>query len=434
MPDPDSDTSDLRPLEQVRLPPSKSIGNRALLLASLAEGESVFRGFHSQPQPDDVRLMFEALRALNVGNSIQNGDLRIHGGDLHSPSGPISVGEAGTVLRFLLPLAALRCHGQVRFSGAKRLFERPLKPLLDALNAIGAGWRQCENGGLLIPPKVKPGAIDLEIDGTLSSQFISGMALAMAALPNGGILKWTKPPVSLGYVSLTETWLKRFHCQARHSESGFEVPGGSLKPIEVSIPGDWSAAAVFFCASAVMGRSIDVFPLDPGDRQPDAAILPILGKAGASWDFEGDTCHFRGCLNASIQADLIGCPDLAPVLAATAALAPGVSELKGLNTLPHKESDRLQGIVRLVNWLGGKVEKTDFDISIHPGSSPCHSDEPFDTKGDHRMAFAAALGGLRGGGKVLNTGCVSKSFPGFWEAWRQATGRSPDLGGAAKCL
>lgn len=405
----------------VKVPMSKSIANRALILAALAKGRSAIKGFHPALQTDDIRLMFNALCAMNASLTIQGGDLHISGGSFNTPPNPIQAGEAGTVLRFMLPLAALRCPGRVNFCGEKRLFERPLKPLLDALSNMGALWRLEKNELLLIPPEARPDAVDLEIDGALSSQFISGMALAMAGLPGGGVLRWTAPPASLGYISLTKIWLERFGCQARLFDRRFEISGGPLKPISAPIPGDWSAGAVFFCASAILGQKVSVFPLNPLDGQPDAAILPILGKAGSSWNFEGDVCHFSGCLNKGIEADLFNCPDLAPVLAAAAVFAPGVSELNGLNTLPHKESDRLQGIIRLVEWLGGRVERLDFALRIHPAaSSRCHKDEPFDTMGDHRLAFAAALGGARRGGAVLNPGCVSKSFPDFWEAFDDA--------------
>jgi len=425
----------------VRVPPSKSIANRALLLASLAKGVSVFYGFSSRCLPDDILLMFNALRAMNAinANLIQDGDLRVSMASFDGPSSPIQVGEAGTVLRFLLPLVALHCTDSISFSGAKRLFERPLKPLLDALGHLGAVWRHEKSGGVLIPPKLKPKSIDMEIDGSLSSQFISGMAMAMAGLEDGGRLRWTKAPASESYMLLTKTWLERFSCSVVLSDKSLEIPGGELKPISAMIPGDWSAAAIFFCASSILGRGIEVFPLDPIDGQPDMAILSILEKAGSTWHFEGDRCHFAGYLNTGIEANLINCPDLAPILAATAAFAPGFSELKGLDTLQHKESDRLQGIVRLVNWLGGSVEELpNFTVRIHPGTSrgtlatrntdtsfDTTFDTPFDPMGDHRMAFAAALGGLRGGGEVLNPDCVSKSFPGFWEAWRQITGAIP---------
>ena len=402
----------------IELPSSKSIVNRVLTLASLAKGKSTIHNYNLLRHSEDVNTMLNALSALNINLVFNDGDLQITGATLHRASVPIQAASAGAVLRFLLPLVALHCAEPVEFSGSKRLFERPLKPLLDALSSLGAMWRPKSNGGLLIPPKMAPKTVDLEIDPSLSSQFISGMAMAIAGLPNGGILRWTKPPVSQNYLLLTNQWLRCFKCGTRLNKNSLEILNGSPEPISLNVPGDWSAAAVFFCAAAILERKIEIFPLDPQDGQPDTAILPILESVGSSWRFEGEHCHFKGRLNSGISADLIDCPDLAPVLAATAASAPGISELRGLNTLPHKESDRLRGAIDLVKWLGGKAEELpDFSLRIHPAATPSISDEPFDPMDDHRMVFAAAIGTLRSGGAILNPNCVSKSFPNFWEAW-----------------
>jgi 3-phosphoshikimate 1-carboxyvinyltransferase len=340
----------------------------------------------------------------------------------------LDVGAAGTALRFLLPLAALHCKGPVRFIGAKRLFERPLAPLLDALASCGASWGFEAGGGLLTPPAEKPSRADLEIDGSLSSQFASGLAMAAAGLPGGGALMLAGSAASRGYLALTCSLLEAFGCPARLSEGSFVVPGGALRPADVEVPGDWSAAAPFFCAAAVLGRRVEAFPLDPSDGQADRAVLGILGECGSSWAFRGGACVFDGRLERGVQADLSGCPDLAPALAAAAAAAPGPSELRGLGGLPHKESDRLKGIARLVAWAGGRAEGLPGPaLAIHPApvaaatfppGAPA-TPAPFDPHGDHRMAFAAAVCALRNGGEVLDGACVAKSFPGFWEEWRK---------------
>jgi len=404
----------------IELPSSKSILNRILTLASLVNGKSTIYNYNLLHHAEDVHTMQNALSSLNTNFAFHHGDLQITGTTSHIALAPIHAASAGTVLRFLLPLVALHCANPVEFSGSKRLFERPLTPLLNVLNTLGAVWQPKSNGGLLLPPKTAPKNIDLKIDSSLSSQFISGMAMAIAGLPNGGILRWTPPLVSQEYLLLTNQWLRRFKRETCISSNSLEIPNGSLEPISLHLPGDWGAAAVFFCAAAIMDRKVELFPLNPNDGQPDAAILSILESVGSTWCFEGDHCHFEGHLNSGIKADLINCPDLAPVLAATATFAPDVSDLRGLKTLPHKESDRLRGAIDLVKWLGGQaIEMPDYTLKIYPENSTALPvlDEPFDPKDDHRMVFAAALGTLRNGGTILNPNCVSKSFPNFWEAW-----------------
>jgi 3-phosphoshikimate 1-carboxyvinyltransferase len=383
--------------------------------------------------PEDIAAMLVSLRTLGVSAGY-GGDGRLWIGPPPrlSPAGPLDVGAAGTALRFLLPLAALHCRAPVRFVGAPRLFARPLAPLLEALAACGAAWEADAQGGLLAPPSRRPAAVDLRIDATQSSQFISGMAMAAAGLPRGGELHWQGPMASRGYLALTLKVMEKFHPKLR--SDGFmlsmlgperrgqtlAVQGGALRPAEIEIPGDWSAAAPFLCAAAVLGRRVEVAPLHPDDGQPDAAVLEILGRSGSAWEFRKGACVFDGRLEKGIDADLADCPDLAPVLAAAAAAAPGPSELRGLATLPHKESDRLEGMARLIAWMGGSAE-------VHPGpvlrvrpadrAEPMAARAPFDPCGDHRMAFAAAIGSLLNGGRVLDPACAAKSFPGFWSAW-----------------
>jgi 3-phosphoshikimate 1-carboxyvinyltransferase len=230
---------------------------------------------------------------------------------------------------------------------------------------------------------------------------------------------------SRGYLALTRSALEAFGCPARLSGGSFVVPGGVLRPADVEVPGDWSAAAPFFCAAAVLGARVEAFPLDPSDGQADRSVLDILGGCGSSWSFRGGACVFDGRLERDLDADLSDCPDLAPALAAAAAAAPGPSCLRGLGALPHKESDRLEGIARLVAWAGGRAEELPGPaLAIRPRPRPAAALNAsgalnaFDPKGDHRMAFAAAICSLLTGGEVLDRACVAKSFPTFWEEWR----------------
>ena len=399
------------------LPPSKSAANRALVLAFLSMGidgtERVWKGIsqYPRPLPDDIHLMYEALKTLAAS---------------HSPSAApiLQVGAAGTVLRFLLPIVALHRTEPVRFAGSCRLFQRPLTPLLKALARAGASWQTEVDGGLLMPPKLVPDNLEFDIDGSMSSQFISGLAMSVAGLPRGGIIRWKSGVASRHYLHLTKLWLERFGCQTSLNDNSIEIQGGLKHKTQkdeeqTEICGDWSAAAVVFCAAAILEKELEAGPLDDADGQPDAAILKLLKTVGCSWRFDGLRCTFTGRLNGAIDADLFDCPDLAPPLAALAVFAPEVSCLRGLDTLPHKESDRLLGIEKLVEWLGGRTELlSSTSLKIYPLQAVTShksqlAEEPFDPMDDHRLAFAAAIGALKTGGTILNLECVNKSWPTF---------------------
>jgi 3-phosphoshikimate 1-carboxyvinyltransferase len=260
------------------------------------------------------------------------------------------------------------------------------------------------------------------VDARLSSQFLSGLALAAAALPESSLLTWTEV-ASPSYLGLTTQWLRRFGCEAVLEPGQWRIPGGSLAPRNLELPGDWSGAAAFLAAAAVTGRSLRLGPLDPEDAQGDRAMVAILAAAGCEirW-VEAQILEVSGGLQRGLDADLTDCPDLGPVLAALAALAPGRSELRGLHTLPLKECDRLDASAELVRWLGGEAEVIgDHTLRIAPGTASPHR-APFHPRNDHRMAFAAAVGGLRWGGELLDPHCVAKTFPAFWDIWQGMLG------------
>ncbi len=425
------------PLRTVPLPGSKSATNRALLLAALAPGESTLRnGLDSE----DTRWMRGALHDLGIGLEEGLGLWRIQGGSRPNARRALWLGASGTTLRFLLPWLALQAEAPVELTGAERLFERPLEPLLAPLRELGAAWEPKASGGVLHPCPNPPVRLKASVDASLSSQFLTGLALAAAALPEGGELSWDAV-ASPSYLTLTEQWLARFGVTARLEAARYPapqlieaprpsaitvdtwtIPGGQLHPVDLDLPADWSGAAALICAAAVTGRAVELGPLDPDDGQGDRALPQILANAGCGYTWvSGPNLRLWGPLKQGLEADLTDCPDLGPVLAATAALAPGPSRLTGLHTLPLKECDRLDASAELVRWLGGEAEVIgDHTLKITPATgAPDLAREPFNPRADHRMAFAAAVGGLRRGGRLRDPHCVAKTFPDFWGSWHR---------------
>jgi len=406
-------------LRPVRIPGSKSITNRALLLAALAPGISRLRGCL---EAEDTRWMRQALRGLGFPLEERDDTWSLQGGGRPHAHAPLWLGASGTTLRFLLPWLALAAEGRLRLEGDPRLFERPLGPLLDPLQNLGAQWFPDATGAWLDPAPLPPRRLELRVDARLSSQFLSGLALAAAALPEPSRLTWTEV-ASPSYLILTTQWLRRFGCAAELEPGQRRIPGGTLAPRDLELPGDWSGAAAFLAAAAATGRSLRLGPLDPEDTQGDRAMVAILASAGCRFHWpEAQVLEVSGRLERGLDADLTDCPDLGPVLAALAALAPGPSELRGLQTLRLKECDRLEASAELVSWLGGQAEVVgDHTLRIRPGSPAKHR-APFNPRNDHRMAFAAALGGLRWGGDLQDPQCVAKTFPDFWKVWRGMLG------------
>jgi 3-phosphoshikimate 1-carboxyvinyltransferase len=406
-------------LRPVRIPGSKSVTNRALLLAALAPGESRLQG---GLEAEDTRWMRQALQALGFPLVEEAGLWRIRGGGRPRAREPLWLGESGTTLRFLLPWLALAAEGPIRLEGHARLFERPLGPLLAPLQALGASWSPDAGGAWLQPTRLPARRLELQVDARLSSQFLSGLALAAAGLPEPSLLTWAET-ASPSYLVLTTQWLRRFGCAADLEPGRWRIPGGALVPRSLTLPGDWSGAAAFLAAGAATGRTLRLGPLDPEDAQGDRALVAILEASGCKvrW-VEAQVLELSGGLRRGLDADLTDSPDLGPVLAALAALAPGPSELRGLHTLPLKECDRLDASAELVRWLGGQAELLgNHTLRIRPGTPP-PGRAPFDPRNDHRMAFAAAVGGLRWGGELLHSGCVAKTFPEFWAVWRGMLG------------
>ena len=423
------------PLHTVPLPGSKSATNRALLLAALAPGVSTLR---NGLDAEDTRWMRGALLDVGIGIEETSGVWRITGGSRPRARRPLWLGASGTSLRFLLPWLAIQAEGPVQLTGADRLFERPLEPLLAPLRNLGARWEPESGGGLLHPCPTPPRRLEAAVDASLSSQFLTGLALAAATLPDGGRLSWDAV-ASPSYLGLTSQWLAHFGV-ADHLEAArypapqliegdgsaaftvhtWEIPGGQLRPADLELPADWSGAAALICAAAVTGRAVELGPLDPEDGQGDRALPQILAAAGCGYTWvPGPHLRLWGPMKRGLRADLTDCPDLGPVLAATAALAPEPSLLTGLHTLSLKECDRLEASAALVRWLGGKAEmEGNHTLRIEPATgAPDLARAPFNPRADHRMAFAAAVGGLLRGGRLQDPQCVAKTFPDFWGAW-----------------
>ncbi len=415
--------SNLSRFSDVSIPGSKSSTLRALLLSAEL---SITTTIQNLPRSDDTAVMLGALEQF--GASIIFSDsttLSISGPLIHSSvEREINLGESGLSLRILLAHLSLFGKAPVSFHGRGRLLNRPLNGLENALSSLGVSIIRKPGSIQVIPHSLPSAPVDISIDPSVSSQWVSALALSLAHHPFGGKINFDRPIVSKSYLDLTSAWLKIFGCIQCVEATRWIIPGGLSSPGNCLIEGDWSSAAAFILASATQGIPLCIKGLSKETSQGDEFLLEILSRSSVKHQWEENNLYIVGKIDRGIYEDLSSCPDLAPVLAAACVNGPEPSHLKGLQTLREKESDRFQKIQDLIHWLGGRcVIKTSSEIVIYPRTSYRKPLAAFDPGQDHRLAFATALGALLTGGTIMDPNCVNKTFPGFWVEWSKMLGQ-----------
>lgn len=437
------------------LPASKSLSNRALLLAALAQGESIIH--NPLLDADDGVAMLGALRALGVGLRERGDALRVRGvgGALHAPDDarPIDIRGAGTAMRFLAAACTL-ADAPVTLDGDERMRQRPIGELTDALAQLGARVEHLGAHGFP-PVRVHPitndatATLEVALPVTASSQFISALLLVgpWLAAGRGVRVRIAGDPPSKPYIDMTLRLLDRLGARVERNAAltdmtvGARTEGAGVEPFELTIEPDASAATYFLAAAcALPGSAVTIAGLDPDSLQGDTRFHEHLRAMGAltSCDARGLRVVGPDRLRA-IDADLADMPDAAMTLAALAVLAEGTTTIRGLRTLRVKESDRLAALKAELEKVGATVEifahaRADASrdeglrITPPPGGIDRATGAPrveFDTYKDHRMAMALAVIGLvRPNCFVRDPSCVRKTFPRFWEAWADLAGVS----------
>lgn len=419
----------------VTIPGSKSVTNRALVLAALStEPGWVRRPLRSR----DSQLMADGLRALGVGieEQVNNDSGGVGGGEawrvIPAPAlrGPASVdvGNAGTVMRFLPPLAVL-ADGPVHFDGDPRSYERPQHGVINALRALGA--RIDDGGRGAFPLTVHgTGALDggvVELDASSSSQFVSALLLSGARYNQGVEVRHVGGPVpSLPHIRMTVEMLRLAGAQVDAPEDGGEkdvwrVTPGALLGRDMVVEPDLSNAAPFFAAALVTGGRVTVRDWPRHTTQPGDQLRDIYTQMGGVCEFTDEGLQFTGTGRIhGIEADLHDVGELTPVIAAVAALADSESHLYGIAHLRMHETDRLAALAKEINDLGGEVTETEDGLRIRPRK--LHGGI-FRTYEDHRLATAAAVIGLAVDGvQVENVATTAKTLPDFPKMWDELLG------------
>jgi 3-phosphoshikimate 1-carboxyvinyltransferase len=401
----------------VTIPGSKSLTNRALVLAALAtpNGTSTVSG---ALRSRDTDLMIEALQTLGVAIDGAGSDLTISGAIGPHPGARVDCGLAGTVLRFLPPVAALSTQS-VLFDGDEQARARPIAPLLDALRGLGV---EIDGDGL--PFSVRgSGSVaggTVEIDASASSQFVSGLLLSGAAFADGLTVVHTGESVpSAPHIAMTVSMLRDAGVDVDDgSANRWRVTPGPIAARDWTIEPDLSNAVPFLAAAVVSGGSVRVAGWPDVSIQPVGDIFAILEKMGAVVRQGGSYLEVQGAQTYSgFEVDLHDVGELTPAIAALAALAAdgSVSQLSGIAHLRGHETDRLAALSAEINRLGGRCEETSDGLRIT--AQPLHGGV-WQSYADHRMATAGAIVGLRVPGvEVENIGTTAKTLPDFPQLW-----------------
>lgn len=401
------------PRGEWRVPGSKSITNRALLLAALADGESRLEGVL---QSDDTRHMRQGLEALGI--AIVEHDATtwiVRGGRsrLRAPAGEIFVGNSGTTVRFLTALAAL-VPGPVTLAGDAHMAKRPIADLVDALRQIGVRV-DCETGcpPLTVDGGALPGGA-ITMRGDRSSQYLSAMLMA-GSLADGPIAVAIEGSlVSRPYVGITERMVADFGGAIASVDNRFVVsPVRGYRPRTYVIEPDASAASYPLALAAASGGSLFVPGIGPEALQGDVAFADLLARAGARVGREAGGIRIDGRGLRGIDADMHHISDTVMTLAAIAPLADGPTTIRNVANIRIKETDRLAATVAELRRLGQQVTHGDDWLRIEPRPVVPAVVRTYD---DHRMAMSfAVLGALREGVTIEDPACVAKTYPGFWD-------------------
>jgi len=401
------------------IPGSKSYTNRALLMAGLACGKTTLN--HAL-LADDTQVMIQALKDLGVKIQQKGTTLTVTStGQLKQAKKPLYLGNAGTAVRFLTAILANEPF-TTRIEGDARMHERPLKDLLDALTTMGAKI-ESNNG---CPPLTIHGKPltekSVQIQGNLSSQYISALLILAPRLPHGLTLKIEGKLTSKPYVEMTLYLMNKFFIQTPKKAPGrtLKILHQNYQPTTLTIEADVSSASYFFGLAAITGKTITVKNIFSKTLQPDIQILKHLKKMGCQIQEGKNQITIRGPLSpktlkplGTVNANEF--PDGAMTLAVVSAFAKGKTTLKGLGNLKIKESDRLSALATELRRMGIKVKELKDGLIIFGNAKSLHP-ATIETYNDHRMAMCFGMAGCVLPGLVIkNPSCVGKTYPGFWE-------------------
>ena len=404
----------------IEVPGSKSITQRALIAAALADGESILLG---PLESEDTRYAAAALEQMGVAVEKSKGKWTVqgNGGRIVTPDKEIFLGNNGTATRFLTSVAALG-SGTFQITGDERMAERPILPLMQALQGWGVDIASMKNNGcppLLLKANGLSGGKGILPEGK-SSQYLSSLLLVGPYARQKALLDVEGEMLSLPYVIMTLAVMEAFGIRVEANEelNSFVIPQGVYNAREYAIEGDASNASYFYAAAAITGGEVTVPNVPVPSLQGDAAFVALLARMGCQINKTGEGLTVSGPEELKgITIDMGYMPDVVPTLAVLASQAKGRTTIKNIAHLRIKECDRLHVMAVELAKMGARVQELDDSLIIEgkDPETPMHGAE-IETYNDHRIAMSFAVAGLGVPGvKILGEECVAKSFPDFWE-------------------
>ena len=404
------------PLQATIHPPgSKSLTNRALVAAALAEGESDLRGTLDS---EDTRVMIDGLRRLGIAieSDFPSGNIRVQGcsGRLPAAGADLFAANSGTTIRFLTALVTLG-NGTFHLDGTSRMRERPIHDLLDALQQLGANAHS-ENGSGCPPVVVRAAGLPgghAKVRGDISSQFLSGLLMAAPYAAKPVDLEIDGTLVSQPYIRMTLAVMRSFGVEIPERDlAHFHIAPGHYIGRTYEIEPDASAASYFFAAAAIAGGRVTVLGLSRDSLQGDVAFCDCLAAMGCAVRYAPEGITVIGGKLRGIDIDMNAISDTVQTLAVVALFADGPTTIRNVAHIRHKETDRIGNLAIELRKLGAIVEESPDGLRIAP--QPLHGAE-IATYNDHRMAMSLALAGLRVPGVVIqNPRCTEKTYPDFF--------------------
>lgn len=403
----------------VNVPPSKSDVHRAIICAAMANGVS---RISPVALSNDIKATIGCIKALGADAVLENNVLRVDGTNMYkNKTALLDCGESGSTLRFFIPIAAVG-NINATFVGKGKLPQRPIGIFTEALPKAGTVCKT--EGGLPLEIKGQLKSGIFEIPGNVSSQFITGLLLALPILEGDSEIVLTSPLESVGYIAMTIRTMKQFGVNIQATEKGWHIKGGqSYKTCDYTTDGDWSQAAFFMVLGAVSGK-VTVKGVAKDSTQGDKKCAEILARFGAKvTQLDNEVTVEKGELKA-ITIDASQIPDLVPVLSVCAAFAEGTTKIINAERLRIKECDRLKATAELLNNLGGKVKELSDGLEITGVSSLKGGN--VNGYNDHRIVMSAAVCAARSDEDITATFAMSinKSYPDFYIDYNSIGGKA----------